>query len=88
MGRPVPFLGQETALLQTGRDCQNGSTSNVTEPMMALLERAGVCTLDCPDTCSLTVTVDDDRIVKVRGSHALPYTRHQSGSGTISALSY
>lgn len=55
---------------------------------MALLERAGVCTLDCPDTCSLTVTVDDDRIVKVRGSHALPYTRHQSGSGTISALSY
>ena len=33
-----------------------------------------VCTLDCPDTCSLTVTVEDDRIVKVRGSDALPYT--------------
>jgi anaerobic selenocysteine-containing dehydrogenase len=44
------------------------------EPIMALLERAGVCTLDCPDTCSLTVTVDEGRIVKVRGSHALPYT--------------
>src|SRR5215470_14688048 len=41
---------------------------------MAVLERAGVCTLDCPDTCSLTVTVDDGRIVKVRGSDALPYT--------------
>jgi anaerobic selenocysteine-containing dehydrogenase len=41
---------------------------------MAILERAGVCTLDCPDTCSLTVTVDDGRITKVRGSHALPYT--------------
>jgi anaerobic selenocysteine-containing dehydrogenase len=41
---------------------------------MTLLERASVCTLDCPDTCSLTVTVEDGRIVKVRGSDALPYT--------------
>lgn len=41
---------------------------------MSILERAAVCSLDCPDTCSLTVTVDDDRIVKVRGSNALPYT--------------
>jgi anaerobic selenocysteine-containing dehydrogenase len=41
---------------------------------MAVLERASVCTLDCPDTCSLTVTAEDGRIVKVRGSHALPYT--------------
>jgi anaerobic selenocysteine-containing dehydrogenase len=41
---------------------------------MAVLERASVCTLDCPDTCSLTVTVDAGRIVKVRGSDALPYT--------------
>lgn len=37
-------------------------------------ERASVCTLDCPDTCSLTVTVEDERIVQVRGSHANPYT--------------
>src|SRR5271166_2958247 len=44
------------------------------EPDMTTFERAGVCTLDCPDTCSLTVTVEADRIVKVRGSHALPYT--------------
>ena len=37
-------------------------------------ERASVCTLDCPDTCSLTVTVTDGRITKVRGSEALPFT--------------
>lgn len=41
---------------------------------MTAIERASVCTLDCPDTCSLTVTVDDGRIGKVRGSDALPYT--------------
>ncbi len=41
---------------------------------MATEERASVCTFDCPDTCSLTVTVDGDRVVKVRGSEALPYT--------------
>jgi anaerobic selenocysteine-containing dehydrogenase len=41
---------------------------------MAVLERPSVCTFDCADTCSLTVTVDDGRIAKVRGSHASPYT--------------
>src|ERR1700676_1147014 len=48
--------------------------ANSSEPIMAILERAGVCTLDCPDTCSLTVSVDEGRIIKVRGSHALRYT--------------
>ena len=38
------------------------------------VERPSVCPLDCPDTCSLTVTVEDDRIVAIRGSHANPYT--------------
>jgi anaerobic selenocysteine-containing dehydrogenase len=38
------------------------------------MERASVCTLDCPDTCSLSVTVEDGRITKVHGSRALPYT--------------
>jgi anaerobic selenocysteine-containing dehydrogenase len=38
------------------------------------VERASVCPLDCPDTCSLTVTVDGDRIVAVRASRANPYT--------------
>jgi len=41
---------------------------------MALEERGSVCTFDCPDTCSLSVGVDDGQIVKVRGSNALPYT--------------
>ena len=33
-----------------------------------------VCPLDCPDTCSLSVTVEDGRITRIRGSHANPYT--------------
>jgi anaerobic selenocysteine-containing dehydrogenase len=37
-------------------------------------EHASVCPLDCPDTCSLTVTVEDERIVSIRGSRANPYT--------------
>jgi anaerobic selenocysteine-containing dehydrogenase len=41
---------------------------------MVLDQRASVCTYDCPDTCSLSVVVDDGRVVKVRGSHAAPYT--------------
>ena len=38
-------------------------------------EHHSVCTLDCPDTCSLTVTVEDGKMTRVRGSHANPYTR-------------
>ena len=38
------------------------------------MEKLSVCTLDCPDTCSLRVTVTDGRIAAVHGSHALPYT--------------
>ena len=41
---------------------------------MVIEERASVCTFDCPDACSLRVSVADDRIVKVRGSDAAPYT--------------
>src|SRR6516162_6155054 len=41
---------------------------------MATIERDAVCTLDCPDTCSLTVILDDGHIAKVRGSNALPLT--------------
>ncbi|HKZ05208.1 MAG TPA: molybdopterin-dependent oxidoreductase [Methylomirabilota bacterium] len=38
------------------------------------LELASVCPLDCPDTCSLTVTVERERVIAVRGSRANPYT--------------
>jgi anaerobic selenocysteine-containing dehydrogenase len=41
---------------------------------MSLKEHASVCTFDCPDTCSLTVTVEDGCITKVRGSDAMPFT--------------
>ena len=37
-------------------------------------EKPSVCPLDCPDTCSLTVTVADEQIVEVRGSRANPIT--------------
>ena len=33
-----------------------------------------VCPLDCPDTCSLSVTVDAGRITKVDGSQRNPFT--------------
>ncbi len=38
------------------------------------VELPSVCPLDCPDTCSLSVTVENDQIVKVRGSYANPLT--------------
>jgi anaerobic selenocysteine-containing dehydrogenase len=37
-------------------------------------ELLSVCPLDCPDTCSLKVSVIDDQIVKVRGSTVNPIT--------------
>ena len=33
-----------------------------------------VCPLDCPDTCSLDVAVENDTIVRIHGSKANPYT--------------
>lgn len=33
-----------------------------------------VCPLDCPDTCSLNVTVEGGQITQVKGSDANPYT--------------
>ncbi len=35
---------------------------------------SSVCPLDCPDTCSLSVTVEDGRITKVDGSQRNPLT--------------
>ena len=34
-----------------------------------------VCPLDCGDTCSMTVTVEEQQIVRVLGSRANPLTR-------------
>jgi len=33
-----------------------------------------VCPLDCPDCCSLDVSVADNKVVAVHGSKANPYT--------------
>jgi len=41
---------------------------------MGVIERASVCTFDCPDTCSLSVSVVDGRVAKVRGTNAAPFT--------------
>jgi anaerobic selenocysteine-containing dehydrogenase len=38
------------------------------------LQKPSVCPMDCPDTCSLTVTVEDEKVVKVRGSRVNPIT--------------
>src|SRR6516164_2468090 len=38
------------------------------------VQKASVCPLDCPDTCSLAVTVSDDRVLAVRGTKANPVT--------------
>lgn len=34
-----------------------------------------VCPLDCGDTCSMTVTVEDEQVISVRGSRTNPLTR-------------
>jgi anaerobic selenocysteine-containing dehydrogenase len=39
------------------------------------VQKPSVCPLDCPDTCSLAVTVERDQVVAVRGSHVNPLTR-------------
>src|SRR5258706_10291466 len=44
------------------------------------MEKISVCPLDCPDTCSLAVTVADDQVVRVRGSKVNPITH-----GTVRA---
>lgn len=35
---------------------------------------ASVCPLDCPDTCSLSITARAGKVIAVKGSHANPYT--------------
>src|SRR5262252_9235386 len=65
----------ENCLYRTGRSRGRvGLATTAEEPSMAIEERASICTFDCPDTCSLSVDVEEGRILKVRGSRALPYT--------------
>lgn len=41
---------------------------------MTVQTKPSVCPLDCPDTCSLSVEVENDKIISVKGSRANPYT--------------
>lgn len=41
----------------------------------ALRTLPGACPLDCPDSCSLDVQVEDGRVVKIDGSQVNPYTQ-------------
>lgn len=41
---------------------------------MTIETKPSVCPLDCPDTCSLSIDVENDLIRKVKGSDANPYT--------------
>ena len=41
---------------------------------MTIETKPSVCPLDCPDTCSLSIEVENDLIKKVRGSDVNPYT--------------
>ena len=39
-----------------------------------VINKPSVCPLDCSDTCSLTVTVENGKVAKVKGSKANPFT--------------
>lgn len=44
-------------------------------PASGIPIRHSVCALDCPDTCSILVSVEDSRAVRLRGNPAHPVTR-------------
>src|SRR6185295_4314486 len=73
-GRRRPIARRQSTQSDALPASETGSIGSQGDRAMALAERVSVCTFDCPDTCSLTVSVENDRIVKVRGSDALPYT--------------
>jgi anaerobic selenocysteine-containing dehydrogenase len=43
--------------------------------MSETMQIMGACPHDCPDTCSMVVTVEGERITKVRGNPDHPFTR-------------
>jgi len=45
-----------------------------TARVLARQNKPSVCPLDCPDTCSLSVTVEGDRVIAVKGSKVNPIT--------------
>src|SRR5215510_5993403 len=48
--------------------------ATMTSPASAAKTVLAACPHDCPDTCSMIVTVDNDRVVEVRGNPDHPFT--------------
>ncbi|MEM9388320.1 MAG: molybdopterin-dependent oxidoreductase [Pseudomonadota bacterium] len=48
--------------------------------------RQTVCPLDCADTCSLEVIVEGDRLVRVRGGDANPFTRGKACAKVVKSF--
>src|SRR6516165_44485 len=74
-GLPILWVGETASEdCSPNAPCRSLTLEKISGVPMTLQARPSVCTLDCPDTCSLAVTVEADRIVKVRGSEGLPFT--------------
>src|SRR5262249_28128767 len=61
------IMRQATAISQNPQYCRRMIQRDT-------LQRASVCPLDCPDACSLAVTLEDGVTVKLDGSRANPVT--------------
>lgn len=51
-----------------------GRTAAKNASLQSTVTKPSVCPLDCPDCCSLSVQVGDNKVVAVKGSNANPYT--------------
>lgn len=50
------------------------------------IDYTSVCPLDCADTCSLSITLENDRVTRVRGSRDNPFTRGKLCAKVSNAL--
>src|SRR5262245_5517934 len=50
-------------------------SSVINQPRPTAQHVASACPLDCPDACSLDVTVSEGRVIAIGGSHANPVTQ-------------
>jgi len=48
--------------------------------------KSTVCPLDCADTCSIDVTVENDRVIEVRGGAGNPFTRSKLCSKVVASF--
>jgi anaerobic selenocysteine-containing dehydrogenase len=64
----------------------NNRVPNLLDPSSTEVTRQTVCPLDCADTCSLQVTVEQDRIARVRGGKGNPFTRGKLCAKVVSGF--